>query len=123
MGPTIAKVLRQYAVFLIPKVVSDRWPNMSVTLHRKLKTWWNTMPSRNRHDFFVIASNKRSLPEEYRVLAYQAGIILDWPPKNPKRGRNVKRTSYKTKGVQRKSLSEKLRIRKMVRARMSKGSG
>lgn len=114
MSPAIAKVLRQYALFLLPEKVSERWPEMSTTLHRKLKEWWNAMPASKRHGFLMVAKRCDPLPEEYRVLAYQSNIILDWPPKKP-RGRDVKRTGNKAKKVSRRSLSEKLRLREMVR--------
>jgi len=81
MSSAIAKVLRQYALFLLPEKVKERWPEMSTTLHRKLKKWWNVMPASKRHGFLMVAKRRGPLPEEYRALAYQSNILLDWPPK------------------------------------------
>lgn len=80
------------------------------------------MPAKKRNGFLNNAKHKGPLPEEYRKLAYQSNIILDWPPRRPPRGSNVKKASGKAKRVSRKPLSEKPRVRKVVRPRVSKGA-
>lgn len=121
MSPAIAKVLRQYAIFLIPPIVLKRFPEMSTTLHRQIKSWWNNMPTKKRYGFLINAKNKGPLSEEYRALAYQSGILLDWPPKQIERGRDVK--SKKAKRISSKFISKKPRVCKVVRSRVSKGAG
>jgi len=112
MSPAVAKVLKQYAGFLLPKEINDHFPGMSNMLHRKLKSWWQNMPAKKRHDFLMRAKRLEPLSDEYRVIAIRSGIILDWPPKtivrSPSRGRDVKRTKGKAKRVSKKSLSKKL---------------
>jgi hypothetical protein len=121
MSPAIAKVLRQYAIFLIPPIVLKRFPEMSTTLHRQFKTWWNNMPVKKRHGFLTNAKNKGPLSDEYRKLARQAGVLLDWPPKQIQRGSDVK--NKKAKRVSNKFSSKKQRVCKVVRSRVSKGAG
>lgn len=123
MSPAIARTLRQYALFLLPAKVNERFPTMTTTLHRKLKEWYDNMPAKKRHGFLINAQHKGPLSEEYRAIAYQAGIILDWPPKRPQRGSDVKSKSEKTARVSRRSLPKKLQVREMVRPRVPKGAG
>ncbi|MCK5643249.1 MAG: hypothetical protein KAJ19_20740 [Gammaproteobacteria bacterium] len=93
MSPATAKLLQQYAYSVLPEAVKRKYPSMVGDLQRWLKRWWvREMTHKERGVFRRLAERLGPLPEKFKELARQRGIIIEWPP--PPKPKPVRRRNW-----------------------------
>lgn len=107
MSPDVARLLKDYAYSVVPKVAQQRFPAMVDNVQRWLKRWWvRDMSHKERGRFRKIAERGGPLPDRFRQIARSIGLIVEWPPPSkpkPTRGRHWgKPKSWRTKHYRRR---------------------
>jgi len=80
MSPSTARLLRKYALLILPEVAARKFPRMQGDLYRFLKRRYERANHIDKASLRHIAKQGLPLPNDIKQEARQLGIIVSWPP-------------------------------------------